>query len=168
MTTRSWIYRLWARPPRQRRQPGTAWQRSRRAQRIRAEGHALGVQHPRGLVAQHPLRFFGLTLAFPRIPASPVFAPFPTPGHADESQGMRRLPQDKLHRRREPGTMSRTIPMLAVLALLLTGTGRADTITYLIQNYPADQGGHTLSGTIVTDGKTGALAASNILSWTFS
>jgi hypothetical protein len=64
------------------------------------------------------------------------------------------------------------LALLAVVACLcvcaLSGTGRANPITYDVQNYPAEQGGHTLSGQIITDGTTGALAASNILSWTFT
>ena len=68
--------------------------------------------------------------------------------------------------------MKRFILVWAALALLLGGIAptavHAGTITYDIQNYPADQGGHTLSGLIITDGKIGALAASDILSWTFT
>jgi hypothetical protein len=46
-------------------------------------------------------------------------------------------------------------------------TAKADII-YAIQNYPADQAGHTLSGQITTDGTLGALSASAIKSWTFT
>ena len=66
--------------------------------------------------------------------------------------------------------MKRLIPVSAALALLLGGIApvavQAGTITYDIVNYPAEQSGHTLSGLIITDGKIGALAASDILSWT--
>ena len=41
---------------------------------------------------------------------------------------------------------------------------RADLI-YNIQNYPSDQSGHTLSGTITTDGTIGTLTSGNIVSW---
>ena len=61
---------------------------------------------------------------------------------------------------------------VAVVACLevyaVTPAVRAGQITYNIQNYPADQSGHTLSGTITTDGTTGALAPGNILSWTYT
>jgi PEP-CTERM motif len=44
----------------------------------------------------------------------------------------------------------------------------AGTITYSIQNYPADQNGASLSGTITTDGTIGNLASSDILSWSWT
>jgi hypothetical protein len=44
----------------------------------------------------------------------------------------------------------------------------AGEITYAIQNYPADQQGATLSGTITTDGVIGTLAATDILSWSWT
>ncbi len=44
----------------------------------------------------------------------------------------------------------------------------AGSMTYDIVNYPADQNGWTLSGTITTDGKTGDLAPTDILSWTWT
>jgi hypothetical protein len=47
------------------------------------------------------------------------------------------------------------------------GSAKAD-ITYSIANYPADQNGASLSGTIVTDGATGSLSASDILSWSWT
>jgi hypothetical protein len=46
-------------------------------------------------------------------------------------------------------------------------SARAD-LTYNIQNYPADQNGATLTGTITTDGTIGALGATDILSWTWT
>ena len=68
--------------------------------------------------------------------------------------------------------MKHSILVWAALALLLGGIAPAvvqgGTIAYDIQNYPAEQGQHTLSGLIITDGKIGALAASDILSWTFT
>ncbi len=59
------------------------------------------------------------------------------------------------------------VPTLFVLAALaLTPhAAKAGSMTYAIQNYPADQNGQTLSGTITTDGKTGLLANSDITSW---
>jgi hypothetical protein len=50
-------------------------------------------------------------------------------------------------------------------AVLATSSAKAD-ITYSLQNYPADQDGHTLSGTITTDGHIGPLSSSDIKSWT--
>jgi hypothetical protein len=44
---------------------------------------------------------------------------------------------------------------------------RAETI-YNIVDYPLDQGAHTISGTITTDGKTGALLASDVIGATIS
>jgi len=51
------------------------------------------------------------------------------------------------------------------LLLALPRTTRAGQITYDIQNYPADQSGHTVSGTITTDGTIGPLAVADITSW---
>jgi hypothetical protein len=55
----------------------------------------------------------------------------------------------------------------ATLCLLLAvpWTTRAGPIIYSIQNYPPEQNGHTLSGTITTDGQIGPLAGSDITSW---
>ena len=59
------------------------------------------------------------------------------------------------------------VPTLFVLAALaLTPhAAQAGSITYAIQNYAADQDGHTVSGSITTDGKTGLLDKSDITSW---
>jgi hypothetical protein len=40
--------------------------------------------------------------------------------------------------------------------------------TYKIVNNPTVQSGYTLSGTIITDGKTGTIYGSNVLAWSFS
>ena len=60
---------------------------------------------------------------------------------------------------------------IVVTLFLLSGAALAPRamsgeITYAIQNYPADQDGHTLSGDIVTDGTFGAITSSDIISWT--
>ena len=61
------------------------------------------------------------------------------------------------------------LAMAAMLILLvLPQIAEAGDITYSIQDYPADQNGATLSGTIVTDGTIGDLAATDISSWTFT
>ena len=57
--------------------------------------------------------------------------------------------------------------MAAALAMGLSGQARAD-LTYNIMDYPADQNSATLSGYITTDGTTGYLAASDILSWSWT
>ena len=51
------------------------------------------------------------------------------------------------------------------LLLVVPRTIRADSI-YAIQDYPSDQNGHTVSGTITTDGIIGPLAEADIKSWT--
>ena len=51
------------------------------------------------------------------------------------------------------------------LLLAVPRTTRAGQITYDLQNYPADQNGHTLSGTITTDGTIGTILGQNIVSW---
>ena len=50
------------------------------------------------------------------------------------------------------------------LLLVVPQMTKADMI-YDLQNYPADQNGHTLSGTITTDGTIGSLQGGNIISW---
>jgi hypothetical protein len=40
--------------------------------------------------------------------------------------------------------------------------------TYIIQNYPADQNGATVAGSITTDGTIGVLSSTDILSWVWS
>ncbi len=62
-----------------------------------------------------------------------------------------------------------TVAVVAFVVLLAAPCiGNAGTITYSIQNYPADQNGATLSGTITTDGAIGNLASSDILSWSWT
>ncbi|MBV8130119.1 MAG: PEP-CTERM sorting domain-containing protein [Planctomycetaceae bacterium] len=51
------------------------------------------------------------------------------------------------------------------LLLVVPPTTRAGQIIYDIQNYPADQNGHIVSGNITTDGFIGQLAPDDILSW---
>jgi hypothetical protein len=66
------------------------------------------------------------------------------------------------------------VRVIVVTLVLLSGAAlgppavQAGNITYLIQNYPADQNGLNLSGQIVTDGATGSLSASDIISWTYT
>jgi len=57
--------------------------------------------------------------------------------------------------------------MLSTL-LTLPQAVLAGSMTYGIVDYPADQNGWALSGAITTDGKTGVLAPSDILSWTWT
>ena len=66
--------------------------------------------------------------------------------------------------------MLRTPIVVASLGLALTALPpvvSAD-LTYNLQNYPADQNGWTLSGTITTDGNFGTLTPLDITSWTFT
>jgi PEP-CTERM motif-containing protein len=69
-------------------------------------------------------------------------------------------------------TMRSAFNRLALAALALcvgiAGQASAGTITYSIANYPADQNGATLSGTITTDGVSGPLASSDILAWSWT
>jgi hypothetical protein len=60
-----------------------------------------------------------------------------------------------------------TVAALVATSANLTSIAKAD-LAYSIVNYPADQSGATVSGTIVTDGATGALSASDILSWSWT
>jgi len=59
---------------------------------------------------------------------------------------------------------------IVVTLVLLSGAAPAPraaggNITYLLKNYPGDQNGNTISGSITTDGVIGTLTASDIKSW---
>jgi PEP-CTERM motif len=55
-----------------------------------------------------------------------------------------------------------------VMLFAVSHIAEAGQISYLIQNYLADQHGASLSGTITTDGVNGNLADADILSWTWT
>jgi PEP-CTERM motif len=55
-----------------------------------------------------------------------------------------------------------------IMLIAFAHPGEAGPITYTIQNYPADQNGATLSGSITTDGVIGNLAGTDILSWSWT
>jgi hypothetical protein len=55
-----------------------------------------------------------------------------------------------------------------IVLMVSANIAEAGQITYSIQNYPADQQGATLSGTITTDGVTGNLTGTDILSWSWT
>jgi hypothetical protein len=57
---------------------------------------------------------------------------------------------------------------LVVMLSALSRIAEAGEITYLIQSYPADQEGAALSGAITTDGVIGILAATDVLSWSWT
>jgi PEP-CTERM motif len=61
-----------------------------------------------------------------------------------------------------------SIALALILSLRVSGGASAGSITYSIQNYPADQIGASLSGFITTDGVIGDLAAADILSWSWT
>jgi PEP-CTERM motif len=61
---------------------------------------------------------------------------------------------------------TRRVVALTALIWLAHGVGARGGTTYNIANYPADQNGNTVSGSITTDGVIGTLAPSDILSWT--
>jgi len=58
-----------------------------------------------------------------------------------------------------------TIALASLCMLLVVSQRTKAGMIYDLQNYPADQNGHTLSGTITTDGTIGTLQLSNIKSW---
>lgn len=53
--------------------------------------------------------------------------------------------------------------LLASAAAIAFSAAQARAELYSIVNYPLDQGGHTISGTITTDGATGILHGSDII-----
>jgi hypothetical protein len=67
--------------------------------------------------------------------------------------------------------MSR-LALFALLSLILSlcpfASLRAGPITYDLNNYPDQQNGWTLSGTITTDGTIGTLTYNNIMAWNFT
>ncbi len=65
--------------------------------------------------------------------------------------------------------MQRCMVRAVMLFTLITLTPAVwAEVTYSIANYPADQNGWNLTGSIVTDGNTGLLTANDILSWTWT
>ncbi len=58
--------------------------------------------------------------------------------------------------------------MVILAAVGLSPQAVGGSITYEFQSYPTAQSGYELSGTITTDGVTGALSASDILSWSYT
>jgi len=58
--------------------------------------------------------------------------------------------------------------LAAVCVASVAGLGHAAPITYNFVDYAADQAGHTLSGTITTDGTIGFLSSVNIASYSVS
>jgi hypothetical protein len=62
------------------------------------------------------------------------------------------------------------ILLLASLSLALTfcPTTRGASITYILQSYPSQQNGFTLSGSITTDGVIGVLQSTDIKAWSYS
>ena len=67
-------------------------------------------------------------------------------------------------------TMRHRLLAAAVATALIAAArmAQAGQITYTIQNYPADQQGASLSGEITTDGVTGSLATTDIVSWSWT
>jgi hypothetical protein len=55
-----------------------------------------------------------------------------------------------------------------IVLMVFANIAEAGQITYSIQDYPADQQGATLSGTITTDGNLGRLTAADIVAWTWT
>jgi PEP-CTERM motif len=60
--------------------------------------------------------------------------------------------------------------LLSFLAVIVQGSVRGGTVTYQIQNYPANQDGWTLSGTITikTSATSGTLAEGDITAWSWT
>jgi hypothetical protein len=59
--------------------------------------------------------------------------------------------------------MEKVSRVIGVVAILCCGPAANATVTYHFVNYPADQNGWTLSGTVTTNGKTGALATTDFV-----
>jgi hypothetical protein len=57
---------------------------------------------------------------------------------------------------------------VAMVILLSADIAEAGQVTYLLQNYPADQAGSTLTGFVTTDGKLGTLTSADIIAWSWT
>jgi hypothetical protein len=76
------------------------------------------------------------------------------------------------HRGHRPSGAYFSLGGVLTLSLLIGGaiaprSAKAD-LTYSLANYPADQGNHTVSGSITTDGNIGSLTSPDIISWTIT
>jgi len=68
--------------------------------------------------------------------------------------------------RRSGGSFYRVVVLTQIILTWAVISPRpAKAGSYYIANYPTDQNGHNISGTITTDGTLGTLAAKNIISW---
>ena len=57
---------------------------------------------------------------------------------------------------------------VALLGVMSVAVAHGADITYNLVNYPADQGGCSLSGSITTDGTIGPISASDVQSWSYT
>jgi len=65
--------------------------------------------------------------------------------------------------------MKRISLAAATIAMLLVPSiSEAGPITYVLQNYAADQNGSTLTGSVTTDGNLGTLTSADIVSWSWT
>jgi PEP-CTERM motif len=62
----------------------------------------------------------------------------------------------------------RCFTLVAAFAVSLSCSPAQATTIYSLVNYPSDQNGWILSGSITTDGKTGALTLTDVLSWSWT
>jgi hypothetical protein len=62
----------------------------------------------------------------------------------------------------------RRFTLVAASAISLWCSPAQANIIYSLVNYPDDQNGWTLSGSITTDGKSGALTSTDVLSWSWT
>lgn len=62
----------------------------------------------------------------------------------------------------------RRFTLIAAFAVSLSCSPAHANTTYSLVNYPGDQNGWILSGSITTDGKTGALTLTDVLSWSWT
>jgi PEP-CTERM motif len=62
----------------------------------------------------------------------------------------------------------RRFTLVAAFAVSLPCLPAQANTVYSLVNYPGDQNGWTLSGSITTDGKTGALMSTDVLSWSWT
>jgi PEP-CTERM motif len=65
-------------------------------------------------------------------------------------------------------TTLRCFTLVVAFAVSLSCSPAQANTTYSLVNYPGDQNGWILSGSITTDGKTGALTLTDVLSWSWT
>jgi hypothetical protein len=78
----------------------------------------------------------------------------------------REPPRQRVHRRSgAKGSLGVVLALFLLAEAAIAPRPAHADLTYSLVNYPAEQGGHTLSGNITTDGTIGVLSTGDIVAW---